>query len=106
MATLMRLVLSSGASATPELLWTAGVCWAMETMESLMVNEGPLVVFEQMVYKSASILILSAACVFIGLYSTAGVSGFPSLGVDYRVKIVIRGDISLTPTVRYFGTHI
>ncbi|CAE7347948.1 unnamed protein product [Symbiodinium sp. CCMP2592] len=41
MATLMRLVLSSGAAETPELLWMAGVCWAMETMERLMINAGP-----------------------------------------------------------------
>lgn len=49
MATLMRLVLAAGAPdpEAPELLWTAGVCWALETMEQLMVDAGPFVLLFQ-----------------------------------------------------------
>ena len=44
MAALMRTVLSD-ATETPQLLWIAGVCWALEEMENLMVSGGPLVVW-------------------------------------------------------------
>ena len=44
MAALMRTVLSD-ATETPQLLWIAGVCWALEEMENLMVSGGPLAVW-------------------------------------------------------------